>query len=404
MHGPFGEHDRRDRRFLALYALAWAGATIAYTPLLTLLLPMHVDAQAGGDGVRWLALTTFAGALTASLGNILFGWLSDRSGRRRPWVLTGLGLSSALLMLVPEVKSLAALAGVIMLWQIGLNMMLGPLAAWAGDRVPDRRKGLLGGLLAFAPASGALAGAFVTIPGLADLPQRFDIVAAIVALCVLPLAILGEDGFAGAGQPEVSDDTPAVAAALLRALATRMWFARLLVQVSEASLFAYFYLWLRTVDPSFGDAAIARVLLVAMLIGALTALLAGHWADRRGRPVTPLVVASGGGAVGLVAMALASNAAQAVAGYLVFGLSTSVFLALHSAQTLRVLPDGARRGRNLGLFNLTNTLPSLVVPSLTLTLVPALGFSGLFLALAALSLLALVLLVRAPSSTLRREG
>lgn len=389
------DSGRRDRRFLGLYALAWAGAAIAYTPFLTLLLPMHVERLAGGDGVRWLALTTFIGAIGSSVANIAFGWLSDITGSRKSWVVAGLVISSALLCAMPLMQSLQGLIGLIVAWQIGLNMMLGPLSAWAGDRVPDGSKGLLGGLLAFAPASGALAGAFVTIPGLADLPQRFAIVAGVVIACIAPLVLLGEDG-REERPARIGAQATEAARAVLRAMATRMWFARLLVQISEASLFAYFYLWFRRVDPTFGDAGIARVLSLAMLIGAPTALLAGRWADRRDRPVVPLAVAAAGAAAGLAAMALAQGRAEAIAAYLLFGLSTSVFLALHTAHTLRVLPDGARRGRDLGLFNLTNTIPSLAMPSLTIALVPSLGFSGLFVVLAVLALGAMILLARAP--------
>ncbi len=384
--------EARDRRFLALYALAWAGSTIAYVPLLTLLLPMHVAQLAGADAVRWLALTTFAGAIFASAANIGAGWLSDLFGKRKPFVLAGLALSTAMLLAMPHAETLIGLTGVIAIWQLGLNLMLGPLSAWAGDRVPDARRGVLGGLLAFAPASGALAGALVTIPGFADLALRFGIVGALVMVCVLPLIFLGEEG-----QPSSDDPVPdgsTVARKVLRGMATRMWFARLLVQVSEASLFAYFYLWLRTVDPALRDDAIARVLLMAMVIGALTALGAGRWADRKGKPVAPLVLASGGAAVGLLIMAFAEGRDAAIGGYLLFGLSTAVFLALHSAHVLRVLPNSTRRGRDLGLFNLTNTIPSLVMPSLTLALVPALGFGWLFAVLALFAVAALILLLR----------
>jgi predicted MFS family arabinose efflux permease len=83
----------------------------------------------------------------------------------------------------------------------------------------------------------------------------------------------------------------------------------------------------------------------------------------------------------------------AIAGYAVFSLACSVFLALHSAQTLRVLPRSDRRGRDLGVFNLTNTLPSLIMPALALALVPDLGFRALFVLLAVLALGAAIMLV-----------
>ena len=224
----------RDRRFLLLYALAWAGGAIAYTPFLTILLPVRIELVGGGDSVQWLAVTTFCGAIMASAANILFGWLSDRSGTRRPWVLGGLLLSGGLLMLVPSAHSLPALTALILAWQGALNMMLGPLAAWAADVVPDRHKGLLGGLLAFAPASGALTGALVTIPGLAGPTLRLGLVAAITTACVLPIILFGR-------ARRVEDEPPpeqATPVPLLRAMATRMWFARLMIQVSEAALFA----------------------------------------------------------------------------------------------------------------------------------------------------------------------
>jgi ABC-type dipeptide/oligopeptide/nickel transport system permease component len=91
-------------------------------------------------------------------------------------------------------------------------------------------------------------------------------------------------------------------------------------------------------------------------------------------------------------MALAPSLPFAIATYAVFGFATSIFLALHSGQTLRVLPRSDRRGRDLGMFNLTNTVPSLIMPWFTLALVPQFGFAALFLLFSALSLAAGLLL------------
>ena len=88
-------------KFLWLFALAWAGGAIAYVPFLTILLPLRVIEITGPQSVRVLALITFFGAIAASIGNIFFGWLSDRSTSRRPWILSGLILSQTLLLLMP---------------------------------------------------------------------------------------------------------------------------------------------------------------------------------------------------------------------------------------------------------------------------------------------------------------
>ena len=98
----------------------------------------------------------------------------------------------------------------------------------------------------------------------------------------------------------------------------------------------------------------------------------------------------------MLIMAFAPSLEWAITGYVVFGLATSVFLALHSGETLRVLPRPDRRGRDLGLFNLTNTLPSLIMPWLTIGLVPQFGFQVLFVVLAVLAAGACLLLLFLP--------
>lgn len=377
----------QSRRFLVLLALASAGGAIAYVPLLTLLLPAHVARLSGAASVGWLAYLTFAGAIAASAAGIAAGWLSDLTGHRRLWIAGGLVGSTTLLMLLGRTTDFSSILILLVLWQLALNAMLGPLVAWAGDTIPDVQKGTLGGLLAFAPAAGAATGALVTWPGLADPAQRLAVVAVLVAACVLPLVLFGRPRAIPAIAPHTASPPPR-----RHEGAVRMWFARLLVQVSEAALFAYFYLWFRTLGPQFGDAAAGQLIGAVLFAGAPLALAVGRIADTRGAPIAPLRWGAGLAAAGLVIMALADTPLGGIGGYVVFGLATSVFLALHSAQTLRVLPRPDRRGRDLGVFNLTNTVPSLIMPWLTLALVPVFGFAGLFAALAILSGSAVLLL------------
>jgi MFS family permease len=388
---------RRTNRFLFLYALAWAGASIAYIPFLTILLPVRVTGLVGQEeSVSWLAYIAFAGAVAASIGHIGFGYLSDITGNRRHWIWAGLLLSSFLLIAAPKADSLPSLVAFIMCWQLTLNMMLAPLAAMAGDRVPDSRKGLLGGLMAFAPGLGALSGALVTIPGLASDNARLGLVATVVALCVVPVLIIGgrEQHPPIAALPMAAQDVDMNADSLgLRRSATRrMWLARLTVQIGEAALFAFLYLWFRSIDPAINDNRTATIFSVILILSAPLALAIGRWADRRSKPIFPLVICAAISAIGLIGMALAQSRAAAIGSYALFGIVSSVFLALHSAQTLRVLPRADRRGRDLGLFNLTNTLPSLIMPWFALTLVSYFGFSGLFALLAALSIVTALLL------------
>lgn len=380
--GTPGTHSPR---FLWLFALAWAGGSVAYVPFLTILLPLRVVEIAGADSVKVLGLMTFCGAVAASVGNVLFGWLSDRTGARRPWVVAGLVLSLALLVSMERARTSWTILAMVVCWQLALNMMLGPLSAWAADRVPRKMTGLLGGLMALSPALGALSGVIATIPGFANADQRLWLIAAMVAICVLPVLLF-------VGSSPSLPDSDETAARPPRKFAVIMWFARLLVQIAEAALFAYLLLYFRSLDPGVGESRIARLFGAVLTASVPLAIIAGRSADRSRRPARPLAICALCSSLGLVAMSAASNVLQATLAYAWFGLATTVFLSLHSGQTLRVLPDPAHRGRDLGLFNLTNTVPSLIMPWLTIAVVPARGYPALFGMLAVLALASSALL------------
>ncbi len=375
----------QSKRFLYLYALAVSGGAVAYIPFLTLLLPSQVTQWGGDDALTILAQAAFAGAVAASLSNILFGWASDTSGNRLAWVAAGLMLSTLLLAAMPLATHATALITMIIAWQISLNMMLAPLAAWAGDTVPDSQKGLLGGLLSFAPAFGALSGALVTLPGLGEQLDRLILVALLVLSMVMPVLIWGRP----TSMPHLlnireEQDSLSFHMHMKRSAVIKMWLARLFVQIAEASLFAFLLLWFRSIEPGFGENDTANIFAVVLVASVGATLVIGRWSDRSSRPILPLGICASIAAAGLLIMSAAGGLALAIAGYAIFGFTSSIFLALHSSQTLRVLPAAKTRGRDLGLFNLTNTVPSLIMPWLTLAMVPAYGFDALFILLAGL--------------------
>ena len=378
-------------RYLALYALAWAGGATAYVPFLTVLLPARAEELAGPAAAEWLAYLAFTGAVAASLANIAGGWLSDVTHSRKWPALAGLAVYAVLTPLFGAITTLPLLLVALALWQTALNFVLAPIAALAADTVPDRQKGTLGGLLALAPATGALAGVLVTMRGLAEFPARLLIVDGLVVAMVLPLLLLARPRPRPLPSAQEAEDRDARDSDA-RQRPARMWLARLLVQIAEASLFAFLYLWLRSLDASFDDATAARIFMVMLAAGIPVSLLVGRWSDRRGEPFLPLRILSALAAAGLAVMTVAPSLAVALVGYALFSLVTTAFLSLHSAQVLRVLPRPLRRGRDLGFFNLTNTVPSLIMPWLALGLLPQLGFTALFALLAILAAIAPLIL------------
>ena len=380
-HQPLG--------LLVAYALAWAGGCIAYTPFLTVLLPQRLTVLAGTGDVRWLGLIATVGAVAASLGNIFWGWLSDRLGHRLRLSAIGLVAFAATTALVARADTPIHLVAAVALWQVALNLLLAPLAAYAADRVPNAQKGLLGGLLAVGPGIAA-----TSLVGISLLPDRLDgqlaLIVAITAAATAPLFLMRRRG-----SPARLDAPHIASTPKSRATLVQLWLARLAVQVAEGLLFLFLYYALRRLTG--GQLSLGRYALTAaagQLVAIPVALAVGRWSDRSGRRRGPLLAMIALIALGLATMAAAGNWTVAVAGYALFLIGSNSFLSLHSTFAMQQLVNPRHHGRDLGLFNLTNTLPALVTPLLAVSVIGAIGYSGLLGLLAAVMIVPALLIAR----------
>jgi len=387
--------------FVWLYALAWGGGVVAYAPFLTLVLPLRVEALAPDVKVALLSLIALVGALVASVVNILVGVLSDRSvgsvRGRRPWVALGLGLTLASYALLPFCSTpMTLLAGVI-LFQVALNTMLGPLGAIAADETPDSQKGFISGAMGAGGALGVVAGVIVTAWPRAGLGTQLTIITGLVLICVLPFLVICRRRGPLITVPEQG---PVMVKRRRQDLA-RAWIARLLIQVCGGVLFAYLIFYLQTVDRTGvvmrpGDIAGQAAWLSGAASIALIplAVAVGRLSDRSGVRRPFLVGAAALVAVGLVVMAFSHHWAAAFFGYLVFSFGVGLFLTLQNAYAMQLLANSGRRGRDMGILNLTNTLPAMVATGLAWGFARSGDFSQVLLILAALAVVAATLMAR----------
>lgn len=379
MTAPADPAPRQPLAFLTSYALAWAGGSIAYSPFLTLLLPLRFSELAGTSDVHWLALCATVGAIAASLANIFWGWASDRwpgGTRRRRMHWSGAGLVATALgsWMIARASSPTAMVVAVACWQVALNLMLAPLAAYAADSIGDRQKGTLGGMMAFAPAFAAVSLIGVALVP-ANLGDELGLIMAIVTMLMLPLLLRRSAPALGMADRPASDvelHRPTHRTLVL------LWLARLFVQVAEGLLFLFIFYFLREVSAgrlTLGTFAWtnAGVQLAAIPV----AIWVGRQSDRHNRRKLPLLAMLGLIALGLGGMALSTGWTGVIIGYALFLMGSNSFLALHSTFTMQQLPDPRRFGRDLGLFNLTNTLPSLTSPLLAALVIGRYGYHGL---------------------------
>ncbi len=375
----------RSPRFLGAVALADAGGVIAYLPLLTLLLPIKVERLTGDARIGVFTATVVAGAIAASLANVTFGWLSDRSfarghGRRR-WMVAGVIVTAASYVGIAFATTPVALVAAIAAFQIAVNVLLAPMMAAIAEEVPDSQKGIVGGLFAF---GGPLASAFsALLLGQVFLSEdmRFAILPVAVGLCIAPLLVsparvsVDLDSVPGVGPPPRRD--------LIIA-----GIARLLVQIASVVTQAYLLYYFESIVPAAGRSAlptrIGHLLTIALIIPLPVALILGRVSDVTRRRKPALLIAAGTAAAGLLVMAVAHDWTAGAIAFVVYMLGSAVFVALNSGIAMQLLPNPRRRGRDLGLLNLANTVPSLLGPPLAWVFATPQDFGGVMVALAVL--------------------
>ena len=373
--------------FILLVALANAGGVIAFLPLLSLLLPVRIAEIAGEARIGLFTATVIAGALAASLSNIAFGWASDRArargGQRRSWVILGLTLLALSFAAVALAQTPATIILAIILFQVAINALLSPLFAIMADEVPGTQMGLAGGLIALGSPLASGVGALMIGLGIAGTGAQLGFVFAAVLICVVPLLRVP----ARHAVAETASTPPRL---LGRDLAIA-WTARLLVQIAGNVLSLYLVYYFISIDPDTSAAKhagpIGQLMTIAYLLPLPVAVLLGRWSDRIGRRKPFLLAAAIVAALGLLGLAIARDWTIAAPAFALYAMGSSVFLSIHSGFAMQLLPSAAHRGRDLGLINLTNTLPALVGPALAWALATPHDFGAVMLLLAALTLI-----------------
>lgn len=384
------------RTFITLYTLAFCGLFVSFMPFASVLMQVKVAAVAPQDRIALLGYAILGGAGVASIANIAWGWVSDityhRTGTRRPWVAVGMGGLIAAFAVINRSTTPIGLLGAIAIWQVALNMMFAPLVAVLADEVPDDHKGRVSGLLGISHPVGVLSAAVVTLPFFAGEAARYAANCMLMVAMITPFLLFASERGGGSITTKLSATTLEAApiARAPRGDLLRAWGARLAMQSAGNGLTAYAFFHFADLlrDPAGGDGAapVAQGMAVVTAVAAAVTVIAGRLSDRVGGRKPFLAGATICVCGGLVGMALSDGFVAAIVAYGVVMAGMSVFLALHSALAMQLLPSPRTRGRDLGILNLTNTLPACIPPIIALVVATTgTGLAPIFIGLAVLA-------------------
>ncbi len=393
------------RLWVGWLVLASIGLWSGFFGPIQVLLAQQSEALSPDHKEAVLALVTGVGALVSTVLNPVWGAFSDRttlrSGRRRPWVIGGAATGAVAMLLLSGVGSVWQLVLAWALAQASLNAMLAAVTATVPDQVPTRQRGVVGGLLAIAQTAGVIVGSGIAA-ATGSIAAGYLTIAAVLVATTLPYAVDSRD------IPLPRRLRPALRwGPFLRSfwVSPRQhpdfawaWVTRFLMNLGNALLILYLLYYLKdAVDLADDDAEDAVFTLTAVygVVTVVTAFVGGWWSDRVGRRKVFVIWSGLIAATALMIFAFVPTMPAAYVGAVVLGIGFGAYTAVDFALITEVLPGAADRGKDLGVINIANALPQVLAPVLAAAVLGlGLGYPGLYLLAAAVSVLGSVLVRR----------
>lgn len=352
-------------------------------PLLILLLPRRIESLYGSGATALLSWLLLAGAVTGSLANIAAGYLGDRwlrrHGNRRGLIAIGLALLIFSFLPLALATDQTSLIMAIIAFQIALNLALSPTMAVLTDHISVAQKGTIAGLIGAALPLSALGTTMLGWVFPVDSNTAYFASAAIVFICAAPLLLCW--GFTPASQSATPHDfSPKPHFSISVRSLILLWLARLLVQLSAS--FVLLYLFLHVVGLIAHNAAwqserATNIVSIVSLLGAgfavPAAVVAGRLSDQLTARQTIMIGAALMLSCSLVLLG-SSPAPQIFSiAFILFQVGLTAYVSVDAALVAQLVSHHPQRGRILGIMNLTNTLPTILAPLITLKLASSVG-------------------------------
>lgn len=350
--------------FLSLSAY-WFATSFKWFLVLLVILPAKVaELSPPEEKATRLGFLFGLGAVMAILGPPVMGYLSDRLGRRKPFLLLGSLLTALALFLLVHAPGYGLLLLAYLLLQVADDLATGPYSALIPDLVPRGNRGVASGYMGVLQVSGQVLGGAVGF--------LFPLAFQAYLAAFLNLAGAGLSARVIPDHPLRANPRPFLAA-MVRPWQDRdfllVYLTRFLVMLGFylAQTYLQYYLTdVVRVFQAFGRAlaqepfqGVALLGLLISLGAALASIPAGRASDRWGRK--PLIYLSGVGLGLLMPFILLFPHYDALLFLaLFFGLFYGVYLAVDWALVADVLRDPGAHATDMGLWQTSIVVPQVL--------------------------------------------
>ncbi|MCU1423850.1 MAG: transporter, partial [Microbacteriaceae bacterium] len=199
---PFSEPTSRvTGGWIALFATAWLGIWMAQLTPVQLLLPTQIEQEL--HAASWMDNVVAFGVISAIAGVCALvafpvsGALSDRTrsrfGRRRPWMLGGMLLFAAALVLLGVQTSMVGIGVFWSLALIGFCVLTAAITATISDRVPVGQRGYVSGWVSAPQAVGTILGLLLVVVLALSAVTGYVLVAVALVVLVTPFILRTTD-------------------------------------------------------------------------------------------------------------------------------------------------------------------------------------------------------------------
>ncbi|MEU6583367.1 MFS transporter [Nocardia sp. NPDC046763] len=386
------------RGLLPLLFAANAAMYALYIGVGGVLLPLQIEHIDAASKIANLGLVGGVAAIFATVFNPVAGALSDRSGRRNPWILGGGLAAVAAMALLGSVRTVLLVAMAWCLGQAVMNIYQAALTSVVPDRIPRERRGRASAAVGLGLPVGSTVGVLLASAFSDHYRTGYLALGALVAGAAVLFASAARDDRLAPKRPIPLRDQVATFLNVLREHDFRWAFiGRALLVLGYFAVTGYQLYILQDhirlpggLEPSTAVAILTPISAVAMAVSTVAGGVLSDRLDRRKLFVgLSAALAAGAQLIPLCTPTWPGMLAFAAVNGLAFGC----FMAVDTALVTMVLPKAEDAARDMGVLNIANAGPQIIGPFVASAVVSFGGYPPLFLVGGLLSVLGAVAVV-----------